>query len=48
VESEAPVAVAEAEGLVDFAVERVLVRRHGEEERGLRGGCGVSGIVLGL
>jgi hypothetical protein len=48
VESEALVAVAEAEGLVDFAVEDVSVRRRGEEERGLQGGCGVSGIVLGL
>jgi hypothetical protein len=38
----------EAEGLVDFALEHVLVRRHEEEALGLQGGYGVSGIVLGF
>ena len=39
------VAVAEAEGLADFVVQGVLVRKRVEEELGLREECGVRRLV---
>jgi len=38
-------AVAEVEGLADFVIQGVLVKKRVEEELGLRAECGLRGLV---